>query len=198
MTIHHAIVAFPALDAAESIESIRRAFDPQASLLPAHITLVFPFAAPLETALREHIASTLMGVSPFDIALGPPSAEEGGYLFLRVGSGRQRIVDLHDRLYSGPLQSYLSTTQAYEPHVTVGRLSSPEGRADALAMARASLTMPLRGRIDGVALFCIENGAGRVEFTFSLGNRVGDNSDSTRSAPNEAVEKGGARELSGG
>lgn len=43
MTVQRAIIAFPNIDAHEEIESVRREFDPLASLLDAHVTLVFHF-----------------------------------------------------------------------------------------------------------------------------------------------------------
>ena len=186
MTVHHAIVAFPAFDASVPIEAVRRAFDPQASLLPAHVTLVFPFVASHETAtLREHISSGIVGVTPFEVALAPPSAELDAYLFLRVHSGRERIVDLHDRLYSGPLEPHLSPAHVYEPHVTVGRLNSTDALAAAVTAARATLATPLRAVIDSVTLFRIEDGLGSVEFSIPLVRPPAAGSRSAPSAPNE-------------
>ena len=41
----YAVVAFPQSDALARVEALRRRFDPQALLLPAHVTLVFSFTA---------------------------------------------------------------------------------------------------------------------------------------------------------
>ena len=186
MTVTYAIVAFPAFDAPQPIEAVRRAFDPQASLLPAHITLVFPFVASRNTvALREHIDSALQEVSRFEVTLAPPSAEQEAYLFMRVQSGRERIVDLHDRLYSGPLQRHLSPSHPYEPHVTVGHLASSDALAAAVAAARETLATPLCADINSVALFCIKDAAGRIEFTVPLVGLEELRSSSKPSAPNE-------------
>jgi len=186
MHIQYAIVAFPTLSAREPIEYVRRAFDPQASLLPAHVTLVFPFTAAVDAKeLREHIAATLATAHSFEIAFASPSIEDDGYLFLRVATGREHVIALHDRLYSGPLQPYLSTGHAYEPHITIGRLGSPEPLANALAVARARLPTSLNGRIDKVALFCIDGSMGRVESTFPIGDPDTLSSDFPRTAPNE-------------
>ena len=186
MTVLHAIVAFPIFDAPETIEGIRRAFDPQAALLPAHITLVFPFAAPSDSSfLGQHLATCIAGVPPFDVMLASPSAERDGYLFLRVMAGRDRIVALHDRLYAGPLERCLSTSHPYEPHVTMGRLNSPDSLANALTMARERLAVPLRGQIDAVALFALDDGVGRVELTIPLVNSATLGLGTPPSAPNE-------------
>lgn len=169
MTTRYAIVAFPEFDEPNPLEAVRHAFDPQVTLLPAHVTFVFPFVAVgSESSLREHIEACLVRTSSFDIVLAPPTPAADGYLSLGVVSGRDRIVDLHDRLYSGPLESQLSTSHPYDPHVTLGRLDSPGALASALATARATLPRPLPARIDHVHLFRIEPGAGHVACSFPL------------------------------
>lgn len=169
MTIQHAIVAFPAFRESDTIESLRRAYDPQAQLLPAHVTFVFPFVAPLGgSGLAEHITSCLTTIEPFDVTFAPPSADADGWLFLRVTSGRDRVIDIHDRLYSGQLAPYLSRVHPYQPHVTLGRLHSSDALQGALAMAVASLPASLRARIDRVSLFCIEGQTGHVDRSFPL------------------------------
>jgi 2'-5' RNA ligase len=186
MTVQHAIVAFPVFDAPEPIEAVRREFDPQASLLSAHITLVFPFVASLDpAALCDHMTATISEAERFDVTLAAPTAEQDAYVFLRVESGRRRIIGLHDRLYAGPLRAHLSQAHAYEPHITLGRLSSPEALTAAVTLARRTLAMPLHARIDSVALFRIENGRGRVELTMPLAGSGSGRSISTRAAPGE-------------
>jgi len=65
MTVQHAIVLFPALDAAADIEALRLAYDPLAPVLPAHVTVVFPFAdANAPTFLCDHVVTYLAGMAP--------------------------------------------------------------------------------------------------------------------------------------
>lgn len=45
-----------------------------------------------------------------------------GYLFLNVKKGNDNIIELHDKLYSGILRSFLFRKVTYCPHLTVGRL----------------------------------------------------------------------------
>jgi 2'-5' RNA ligase len=165
----HAIVLFPAFDAADEIEAVRRAYDPQSSVLPAHVTLVFPFTdANAASFLLDHIATSLAGMPPFDIAVATPTPEDGGYLFLRVTEGRDRVVELHDRLYTGPLLAHRSATHSYEPHVTVGRLGSPEALRTAASAARLRLPSPAHARIHEVSLFQLGAGLHGVVATFPL------------------------------
>jgi 2'-5' RNA ligase len=169
MTIQYAIVAFPVLDAAGVVESVRRRFDPLASMLSAHITLVFPFTdAASEADLTKHIAGVVAGQRAFDITLAEISVEEGGYVFLNVEAGVDVLCELHDRLYTDPLRSYLSSAHEYRPHITIGRLPDPEQMRLAAEVARTHLTLPLRGKVNEVALFRL-NEADRGDVVRTIG-----------------------------
>jgi 2'-5' RNA ligase len=180
MTVQYAIVAFPVLDAAGVVESVRRRFDPMASMLSAHITLVFPFTdAASEADLTKHIAGVVAGQCAFDITLTEISVEEGGYVFLNVEAGVDVLRELHDRLYTGRLESYLSSAHDYRPHITIGRLPDPEQTRLAAAEARTRLTLPLRGKVSEVALFRLDE-ADRGDVVRTIGLVSG----SARPAPN--------------
>ena len=170
MTEKYAIVAFPVFDAADVVESVRRRFDPLASVLPAHITLVFPFVdAATEADLAIHITSAIANQRAFDITFRDVSVEDGGYLFLNVESGGAVLREIHDRLYSSRLESHLSSSHVYEPHITVGRLADPERLTFAANEAKTALAAVLRGRIREVTLFRLdEGGGGEVALTFGL------------------------------
>jgi len=118
-----AIVIFPENADLGEVERLRQRFDPLASAIPAHITLVFPFELELSTdELRTHVQHTIGECRAFPVRLTTITGHEDEYLFLGVAAGRDRIVDLHDRLYTGPLAPHLSHAHTYAPHMTVGRL----------------------------------------------------------------------------
>lgn len=169
MTVQRAIVAFPELESPKQIEAVRRRFDPLATVLPAHVTLVFPFVDSLAlSAIREHVADALLGAAPFRITLAPPTSHDGGYLFLRIIEGRRQIVELHDRLYSGPLAGHLSRERIYDPHITVGLLPAPEQLAAAASEARRVLAPPLCGNVRSVDVFETDGDTGQVTLTMPL------------------------------
>jgi 2'-5' RNA ligase len=117
-----------------SIEQIRLRFDPLAGKLPPHITLVFPFESDVTTQdLRKHVGLSAEGVVPFAVTLNGITGSEREYLFLSVSHGLDSILELHKRLYSGPLESHRSTVRTYVPHVTLGRLGSEAAFEAALA-----------------------------------------------------------------
>lgn len=158
MEPRYAVVALPALARADSVEAIRRRFDPQAGLLGAHVTLVFPFRGDLDEAgLRTHVRRAAVGARPFTITLSDLSMETGGYLFLRVGAGAESFHDLHTRLYSGPLTGHRSSAHAYLPHVTIGRLADHAELAQAREQADRALALPVLGAVTGLAIFRLDD-----------------------------------------
>lgn len=140
MGISRAIVLFPRSAELAAIEEFRRRHDPLATVIAAHVTLVFPFVSALEAdVLRSHIAATTAAVPPFVIRFDGVTAEDEGYLFFNITRGSATIRQLHDRLYTGPLSPHLSSRHVYTPHLTVGRLPTASEQAAALREAAATL-----------------------------------------------------------
>lgn len=168
-----AVVAFPRSEALDAIEALRRRFDPLASVLPAHVTLVFPFAAVHALdSLRPHLEAAVGAHAPFEILLGSATAAEEEYIILDVIDGAGAIRTLHDRLYAGPLSAHRSADRLYRPHVTLGRLRDARALTEAVEHARAALPQPVRARIDAVALFRLQSPTmGAVMLTVPLVGR---------------------------
>ena len=119
-----AIVLFPKFNNVYVIQSIREKFDPLANYIAPHITIVFPFESDLSTNdLRTHMRGALKGIQKFDVQLKDYTGDfRDGYLFLNVKKGNDAIIELHDRLYSGILESFLFRKATFCPHVTAGRV----------------------------------------------------------------------------
>src|SRR6267154_1924147 len=152
-----------------SIEPIRQRFDPMAGLLPSHITLVFPFESDLTAKdLRKHVELAVKGVAPLALTLEGFTGSERQYLFLGVKRGSDSIVDMHERLYSGPLQVHHLLTHTYVPHVTVGRLGSNAAFQAALASV-AQIDTRIETLAHSVTVYRLEDEHRRpVEFEVSL------------------------------
>ena len=137
MLAPRAVVVFPEGNGVHVIESLRRRFDPLARAIAAHATLVFPFVSELsDDELRGHIEQTLVGQPPFRVRFEGVAEVDGEYLFLDAVAGAERLLELHERLYRGPLSEYLSTAHVYRPHITLGRIQDHAAREDALNAAR--------------------------------------------------------------
>lgn len=167
-----AIVAFPAIECADLVASVRRRLDPLDGLLAAHVTLVFPFSDPTieQDALERHVAEAVAGVEPFDITLERPKSADDNYIVMELSQGSDRLAVMHDRLYSGALAPHRSGAHVYRPHVTIGHLSPPENLVAATEQAADVLPRPLRGRIETIAGFRLDRPwRGEVAFTLPLG-----------------------------
>ncbi len=163
-----AIVVFPQGDSLAGVEQLRQRFDPLAQLMAAHVTLVFPFVDELSSSqLHAHIRQAVAQTPPFAARFEGVSEADGEFLLLSATSGRDELMELHERLYRGPLAIHRRGFR-YDPHITLGRVRDEAGRADALALARAQLP-PIESWIREVALFRLESGSsGEVEFVVPL------------------------------
>ena len=125
MKLKRSIVIFPQFSSdANLIQTIRHQYDPLASKIAPHITLVFPFESEISSdVLRQHIEISLDRLKPFSLSLRGISQEEGNYLFLNPSAGKKQIIKIHDLLYSGILERFLSKKHHYKPHVTVGHFA---------------------------------------------------------------------------
>lgn len=118
------IILFPELEQLNLIQGIRDKYDPLATLIAPHITLVFPFESDISNyELERHLKESLEGIKKFRVELkGITGDLEDGYIFLNVKKGNDQIIELHDKLYSGVLEKYLFRKVNYIPHITVGRV----------------------------------------------------------------------------
>jgi 2'-5' RNA ligase len=153
MPTTRALVVFPEGNGLHVIESLRRRFDPLATVIAAHSTLVFPFTSEIsEIDLRAHIELALEGQPPFRVRFEGVLEVENEYLFLDAVVGRELLFELHDRLYRGLLSEYRSTAHVYRPHITLGRIRDGEARRQALSAARR-LTPVVDEIVRGVSVF---------------------------------------------
>lgn len=161
-----AIVSYPRLDDADSrwVESVRKRHDPQASLLAAHFTLVFPVDADLSQVVA-HAAHVAAAAPHIRIQLRRAEAvrdvvrDSGGHVFLVPHEGSAEIAALHDRLYDGVLKPHVRSDLPFVPHITVAAYSRYE-RCEALAVELNAAPLLICGTIDGIEV--VETAMGEV------------------------------------
>jgi 2'-5' RNA ligase len=119
------ILIFPKFKNIEEIEKLRKKYDPLVNCIAPHITLVFPFISEISTSeLKEHLKSKLRGIDPFKIKLHEITGTVDRFLFLNVKEGNDKLIELHDKLYTNILEKYKDNAYTYIPHVTIGRLKN--------------------------------------------------------------------------
>jgi 2'-5' RNA ligase len=106
------------------IETLRRRHDPQAAIIPAHVTLVFPFETDDLPGITDHINEVIASHGPIALRLSAYLAvrahdDSQSHIFLVPDQGRAEIEALHDALYEGPLASHLRGDIPFIPHVTI-------------------------------------------------------------------------------
>jgi len=121
-----AVVAYPTLSDNDRqwIEGIRARHDPQASIIAAHVTLVFPTEV-AEASVVAQVRTALRLCGSIRLVLRrattcPDAIESGYYVVLRADEGHAELLVVHDALYDGVLASYRRRDIPFEPHVTVG------------------------------------------------------------------------------
>lgn len=117
-----AVVHFPKIDDKE-IEIFREKYDPSFKIIAPHITIIFPISEISERQLIEHIESVANSIKSFPIHLNGLIKTFDNCLFLQVKEGREIIIDLHKKLYSGILSKYIPTDFPFEPHITLGNFN---------------------------------------------------------------------------
>ena len=105
---------------AESIEAIRREYDPTSGFIKPHITLIFPTPESVgERLLVDHIQNVLTGWSPFEIRLGGFHKSRDHWLSFRLQEGEEEVKRLYRALHTGILDDGRDLDR-FVPHLGLG------------------------------------------------------------------------------
>jgi 2'-5' RNA ligase len=166
-----ALVAYPTLEERDRlwIESIRARHDPQALLISAHFTLVFPVELEVEM-VAAHASSRLRDACSIPFVLRraeavPDTIGGGCHVFLVPQEGREALTALHDRLYEGVLRPHLREDVPFPPHVTVAG-SRDVGECERLAEMLNRQGVDVKGTVSSIEL--IEVGHAGVKTLISV------------------------------
>jgi 2'-5' RNA ligase len=152
-----AVAWFPRFEGIERIEAFRKRHDPVAHLIPAHLSLVFPFPTSLtrlqvETHVKRVVAR--FPVIPLTFRTIKPAASE--FAFLMAARGGAAVTELHDRLYTRALAPHLRRDLDYLPHITLARHATLEALDAAIDEARDTLEGEYRDVLREVTLLAVE------------------------------------------
>jgi len=168
-----AIVSYPVLEPADRdwIESLRMQHDPQATMLPAHVTLVFPAQVRADNLGAEIAAvASVTTAIPFVIRWARPvrgAVEAGGHVFLVPDDGFGEIAALHEALYGGAFSASRRADVPFIPHVTVAA-NRDFGRCEQIARDLTPLDRLIRGRLQTIDLLEIAPGTVKSLQRFDL------------------------------
>ena len=125
----YTIAIFPEFSEYEQIQKIREKYDPSYNFIKTHIALVYYFS---EKPSKEKLNKISKELTSFKIKLNSikPSLE-GNFVFLKVTSGKEHLINLNNILYK-ELQLEWDKPFPYEPHITLANLSSKEEQNNVL------------------------------------------------------------------
>ncbi len=119
--MHYALVYYPKFDkrTEENIEAFRRKFDSFVDYWEPHIPFVFPVPCSEidETEVVGHIKSVLKKWKPFRIHMSGFTESWDHWLLLVLKKGNDKVIALHDELYTGILSPYLRRDLEFIPHI---------------------------------------------------------------------------------
>ena len=128
-----ALVFYPQLDSRlmESIDRIRRKYDPTVGWSKTHITVIFPVPDSVgEEKLVNHIERVLENRKSFIVRLGGFHKSHDHWLFLNVTEGGDEFKTLYRDLYTGILEEYRRDDIGFVPHVGLGLFVKADSRYD--------------------------------------------------------------------
>jgi 2'-5' RNA ligase len=159
----YAVAWFPSFEGIERVEALRRGHDPMAALVPAHLTLVFPFPTALKRLQVEtHVKRVVSRWPALPVSFRAVRMHANEFVFLMAARGAESVVALHDALYTRSIRPALRRDLAYEPHITIARNASLPALEASLAAARDGLGHEMSDTMREVSLLAVASD-GRIE-----------------------------------
>jgi 2'-5' RNA ligase len=135
-----AIVWFPAFANQTLIDRFRGTHDPLAHALAPHVTLVFPFHSRLTLdQLAAHAQKVLRSWPCFPVVMHGFWSAQNEFIGVGAQVGADAMVEMHDRLYRGPLAEFVRPEFDYAPHITLAKTLQPN-QFESLSRAAAIVT----------------------------------------------------------
>lgn len=154
----YVIIAYPTITDSDYqwVQSIRQANDPQFSVVSPHITLVFASSEDIITKVEmiEHVTSSIANRKRFDFEIDKAVVARNNsdsQVHLRIGTGANEIISIHDILYDGILSRELRKDIPYVPHITVAS-SADKSTIQKLADTINKESRRIKGTIDRITI----------------------------------------------
>ncbi|WP_395022167.1 2'-5' RNA ligase family protein [Dongia sp.] len=156
---------------AERVALLRKSYDPNAAVVPPHVTLVYGVDDGLESEAlrwaRIHAGAFAAVSLRFTLATVARDYENSAwYLFLMPKQIPPILIELHRRLNAGPLQG--APDVAFDAHLTLGRFQE-RVLADAVARDCNAAGVAIETRIAALEVVLFDGKEARNRTTLPLG-----------------------------
>ena len=124
MIIIRSILIFPQISSLANVQHVRSLYDPLATHIRPHISLIFPFRSELSNQnIISAIKSSVRFIKPFKTTFNKLGHDNNGYIWLEATQGKDQLINLHDELYQHKyFSSFLRKDIPYAPHITLGKV----------------------------------------------------------------------------
>jgi len=134
-----------------------------ASLIPAHVSLVFPFGTALKRLqIETHVRRVVSRWPAIPVSFRAVRMEANEFVFLMASRGAEALTGLHDALYTRSLRPHLRPEFGYAPHITIARYHEPGRVEAALEEAREAFGREMKDVVRSVELLAV-GPDGRIE-----------------------------------
>ena len=139
-----------------------------AGLIPAHLSLVFPFpTAHSRLQVETHVQRVASRWPPIPVTFRRVRMHANEFLFLVAARGAASVTALHDKLYTRSLAPHVRRDMPYEPHITLARHADFARLEAALAEAEEAFGGEFSAVMRAVDLLAVERD-GRIEALKSI------------------------------
>ena len=153
------VLAYPVLAAKDFnwIQSHRKEHDElYGDTVEPHFTLVFPVSDKIQEVFTYEVELQSQGCSAISFEINKAMAvkdvlSEYWHEFLVPDKGNDEIIRLHDKLYSGALQSNLRHDIEYLPHISIGN-SKDWSKCVGSVMELKKQTLSISGTIESLTI----------------------------------------------
>ncbi len=134
------MVWFPQFANQKVIDRFRGIHDPLAQALAPHVMLVFPFHSRLTLdQLAAHAQKVLRAWPCFPVLMHGFWSAQNEFIGVGAQVGADAMVEMHDRLYRGPLAEFLRPEFEFAPHITLAKTVQPN-QFESLSSAAMNVT----------------------------------------------------------
>jgi 2'-5' RNA ligase len=128
--VYYAVAYSVDLDS-ESLDRIRKKYDPTEPLIEPHIAVIFPVPESVEEEnLVQHVEGVLKSWSPLRIRIRGFRKSFDHWLFLTLEEGYDEVVRLYRELNTGILEPYRRDDIEFIPHIGLGQFVTEKGDFD--------------------------------------------------------------------
>ena len=160
----YVLVVYPDLEDDSKIQGLRKKYSPYYSVIKPHITLVFPFPDMDREEIENHVSKILKNFTQFDLRLVGLVRSFDNWLFLGIEEGNDKIVELHDQLYTGILREHLRKDIEFIPHVGLGLFKTDEEYQKAENEAR-KLNLDYKCKVESIYLLHLRDEKSEIDWS---------------------------------